>query len=88
MVLLQDGNPFTSADHLNDRNRGRPTKEDKPKNVLQEDERQSELPWWQWPIVRECGSTPEQDDVMIFGEKVRLVSPFAAAEVLVSVLRH
>ena len=35
-----------------------------------------------------CGSPPEQDDVMIFEQKVRLVSPFAAAEVLVSVLRH
>ena len=27
-------------------------------------------------LEQECGSTPEQDDV--FGQKVRLVSPFAS----------
>ena len=37
-------------------------------------------------LVQVCGSPPEQDEVMIFEEKVRLVSPFAmATEVLVNV---
>ena len=45
----------------------------------------------QWPIVQEAMGvlrSNETSEVMIFEQKVRLVSPFAAAEVLVSVLRH
>ena len=47
--------------------------------------RQSE-PQWQIDCTKQVWEYSGEDDV--FGEKVRLVSPFAAAEVLVSVLRH
>ena len=81
---MEKRNPFTSADRSDEPYKAWEGLQEEEADVLQ-DVLQGSIRAME-PIDRTkqvCRSTPEQDDVMIFEKKVRLVSPVWFAKVLV-----